>query len=241
MAAVAFAVVGYFGPTLFAGRGGPTPIPPLSSASAPSPESAFSILDRPREVPAVHFEDAEGRSLSLADFRGKVVLLNLWATWCGPCRREMPTLDRLQARLGGPEFEVLALSIDRAGIDVVRNFYREVGVERLAMYIDASGKAARALGALGLPTTLLIDQEGREIGRLIGPAEWDAAEMVAFLRRYLASKSGAVSPGAGTRSTRHPADRRVAARAPRGAARPKGLALPVTRLTTSPASNGGAS
>src|SRR3546814_11005009 len=89
---------------------------------------------------------------------------------CGPCREEMPTLDRLQERLGGPEFEVVALSIDRAGIGVVSEFYAEISVQHLAKYIDESGKAADELNALGLPTTLLIDREGREIGRQIGRA-----------------------------------------------------------------------
>jgi hypothetical protein len=97
----------------------------------------------------------------------------------------MPTLDRLQAQLGGPEFEVVALSIDRAGLEVVREFYDEIGIERLAMYIDSSGEAARDLGVLGLPTTLLVDRNGRELGRLIGPAEWDTPAMVAFIREYL--------------------------------------------------------
>src|SRR3546814_2217971 len=105
-----------------------------------------------------------------------MILLNIWATWCGPCREEMPTLDRLQARLGGPDFEVVALSIDRAGIAVVSEFYDEIRVQHLAEYIDESAKAAGQLNAVGLPTTLLIDREGQEIGRQVGPAEWDAHE-----------------------------------------------------------------
>src|SRR3546814_2020452 len=113
-----------------------------------------------------------------SDLRGKIVLLNIWATWCGPCREEMPTLDRLQARLGGPAFEVVALSIDRAGIGVVSEFYAEISVQHLAKHIDESGKAADELNALGLHTTLLIDPEGREIGRHVGPAAWDAPETI---------------------------------------------------------------
>lgn len=99
----------------------------------------------------------------------------------------MPTLDRLQDKLGGPGFEVVALSIDRAGIEEVTKFYAEVGVKHLAFYIDSSGKAARDLGTVGLPTTLLIDRKGREIGRLVGPAEWDAPEMIALIRNRIAS------------------------------------------------------
>jgi hypothetical protein len=97
----------------------------------------------------------------------------------------MPTLDRLQATLGGPDFQVVALSIDRKGLSAVREFYDELGLETLAIYVDETGEAQRALSVLGLPTTLLLDREGNEGGRLLGPAEWDSPEMVAFLRDYL--------------------------------------------------------
>jgi thiol-disulfide isomerase/thioredoxin len=140
------------------------------------------IHDAPKPVATIKFDDAQGRLRNLADFKGKVVLLNIWATWCGPCRKEMPALDRLQAELGGPNFEVVAVSIDRGGMDAVRKFFADVGVRNLAMYLDGSGQALRTLSALGLPTTLLIDHEGREIGRLIGPAEWDSPEMIEFVR-----------------------------------------------------------
>ncbi|WP_331374762.1 TlpA family protein disulfide reductase [Sinorhizobium chiapasense] len=142
----------------------------------------FVLSDVPRPVPEVQFTDGEGRPHTLADFRGKVVLLNVWATWCLPCRKEMPTLDRLQAALGGQNFEVVALSIDRQGAEAVRTFYSEIGVRNLALHVDASGRALSALAALGLPTTILIDAEGRELRRLMGPAEWDAPDMVAFLK-----------------------------------------------------------
>ena len=154
--------------------------------------SAFSMLETPRPLPELRFLDGVGKETTLAAFRGKAVLLNLWATWCVPCREEMPTLDRLQAELGGPGFEVVALSIDRAGLDVVRRFYAEIGVRHLAMYIDGSGEAARELNVLGLPTTLLVDREGREFKRLIGPAEWDAPEMVAFIRAQLSDERGSL-------------------------------------------------
>jgi thiol-disulfide isomerase/thioredoxin len=141
-------------------------------------------------MPEIQFEDGQGTTLSLADFRGKVVLLNIWATWCAPCRREMPTLDRLQAELGGPEFEVVALSIDRTGLPAVREFYQEIGLETLPIYLDPSGKSQRELRVLGIPTTLLLDQEGNETGRLAGPAEWDSPEMVRFIRSYVERGSG---------------------------------------------------
>jgi thiol-disulfide isomerase/thioredoxin len=153
-----------------------------SVAIAQSPLKNFVVHESPKPVPTIAFEDERGRHRSLADFRGKVVLLNIWATWCVPCRKEMPALDRLEGTLGGQTFEIVALSIDRGGMDVVRKFFAEIGIHNLAMYLDTSGKAARELGAVGLPTTLLIDRDGRETGRLIGPAEWDAPEMVGLVR-----------------------------------------------------------
>ena len=116
------------------------------------------------------------------------MLLNIWATWCGPCRAEMPTLDRLQARLGSDRFEVIALSIDRAGVGVVAEFFEEIGIEHLRIFIDESGGAARDLKVFGLPATLLIGRDGRELGRLVGPAEWDTPEMTAFLETLIANQ-----------------------------------------------------
>ena len=165
---------------------------PLAAAQEPPPN--FILHESSRSLPNIAFRDGDEGEVSLADFSGKIVLLNIWATWCSPCRREMPTLDRLQVELGGPAFEVVALSIDRKGASAVRSFYTEVGIRNLAIYIDSGGKSARALGMIGLPTTLLIDQDRREIGRLIGPAEWDTPEMVAFLRSRLPRKSGALTP-----------------------------------------------
>ncbi|MCB1908244.1 MAG: TlpA family protein disulfide reductase [Rhodocyclaceae bacterium] len=143
-------------------------------------------------LPEIRFQDARGNSRSLADFRGRVVLLNLWATWCVPCRKEMPSLDRLQAQLGGPAFEVVALSIDKSP-QAVREFYREYGIRKLALYIDPSAEVTSTLGAVGIPTTLLVDGDGRERWRRVGPAEWDAPEEVARIREYI--QAGARSGG----------------------------------------------
>lgn len=166
---------------------------PLSAADVPQ---KFALHPAPKSLPEIQLQDSEGKTLTLADFRGKLVLLNLWATWCLPCRHEMPTLDRLQAELGGPDFQVLALSMDRGGLEAIAKFYDEVGVKHLAMYLDSSMEAASILGAVGLPTTLLIDREGREIGRLVGPAEWDSPDMVTFIRSYLPKQSGLGEPAA---------------------------------------------
>jgi thiol-disulfide isomerase/thioredoxin len=157
------------------------------------PPKNFVMHDAPKPVAAIKFDDAQGQSRNLADFKGKVVLLNIWATWCVPCRKEMPALDRLQAALGGPDFEVVALSIDRGGMDAERKFFADIGIGNLAMYLDSSGQALRQLGAVGLPMTLLIERDGREIGRLIGSAEWDSPKMVEFVRCVVARSDAARS------------------------------------------------
>lgn len=144
-----------------------------------------------RPVPDLNFADGQGRPTSLAAFRGRTVLLNVWATWCMPCREEMPTLDRLQATLGGPGFEVVALSIDKGGLPVVHAFYQSLGIRFLKLYLDADGEATAGLVATGIPLTLLIDTEGREIGRKLGPAAWDDAAMVAQLRSHVVGNAPA--------------------------------------------------
>lgn len=152
-----------------------------------APARSFVMHEAPRPLPEIKFEDGNAEALTLADLRGRTVLLNIWATWCVPCREEMPTLDALEAELGGPAFEVVPLSVDRAGPEVVRRFYAEIGIEHLGLYIDASMRASFDLQAPGLPTTLLIDSDGQELGRLVGPAEWDTPEMIAFLKNHLTS------------------------------------------------------
>lgn len=143
-------------------------------------EQRFLRWTTPRKIPEFTFVDDTGKTISLANFRGRVVLLNVWATWCPPCREEMPSLDRLNAERGGPSFEVVALSIDR-DIALVAPFYREIGVKTLKGYFDPNARASAALGAFAVPATLLIDQQGREVGRALGPAEWDSAEVKALI------------------------------------------------------------
>jgi thiol-disulfide isomerase/thioredoxin len=158
-------------------------------ATAQDPSQHFLRYNQPMTLPEIRFEDGQGRAVTLANFKGKVVLLNIWATWCAPCRREMPTLDRLQVRLGGPDFEVVALSIDRQGIKIVEQFYKELKINHLAMYIDTSGKIGRDLNVRGLPTSLLIDRSGRELAWMIGPADWDSPASIAFIRPYLSKQT----------------------------------------------------
>lgn len=151
---------------------------------------ALQILKKPRPLPPIAFSDAAGHRLSLVDFRGRAVLLNLWATWCVPCRKEMPALDRLEAKLGGPGFIVVPLAIDGAEASAVARFYRAVGVKRLATYLAGSRDLSSRLGVPGVPTSFLIDPEGREVARKIGPADWDSAQMIALVRRYLPARAG---------------------------------------------------
>jgi len=160
----------------------------MAPARAEEAPQNLVLYGAPKPVPDLGFEDGSRKALRLADFRGRVVLLNLWATWCLPCRKEMPTLDHLQAQLGGSAFEVVAVSVDRGGMKVVDPFLREIGIAHLAKYLDPSGEVLGRLGAFGLPTTLLIDRQGQELGRLVGPAEWDRADMVDFLRKMIARK-----------------------------------------------------
>jgi thiol-disulfide isomerase/thioredoxin len=147
--------------------------------------AAFVFRKEPEALPAIKFQDAEGRERTLTDWRGKVVLLNLWATWCLPCRKEMPSLDRLQKELGSDKFEVVALSVDRKGVEASKKFLNETKVERLSLYVDASARAISELRVVGLPATLLLDGQGREIGRLLGPAEWDSEDAKRLIRSVL--------------------------------------------------------
>lgn len=146
---------------------------------------AFVYKDAPQPLSEVNFVDAAGVPKTLADFRGRVILLNLWATWCAPCREEMPSLDRLQAELGSDKFEVVALAVDRTGAVAAQKFLDETKVTHLKLYVDATTRAGSALKAIGMPTTILIDAEGREIGRLPGPAEWDSEPAKALVRTAL--------------------------------------------------------
>lgn len=139
----------------------------------------------PRVLPALEFVDGAGKPRTLSDFRGRTVLLNVWATWCPPCREEMPSLDRLQKALGGPRFEVVALSLDAGGAEEVKRFYREMGITSLAIYVDPGMRATAKLATPGVPTTLLIDAQGRELGRHAGPAQWDGEEAVRVISRHV--------------------------------------------------------
>jgi thiol-disulfide isomerase/thioredoxin len=178
LAIVGFAVLGLAAAAAYrefapAGKG-------AESASIPD------VARAPRPLPDVRFLDGAGAPRSLADFPGRVVLLNVWATWCAPCREEMPALDRLQASLGGPGFEVVALSLDRGGAQMVKRFYEELGLRALGIYVDEDGEALSKLGAAGIPLTLLVDRDGREQWRVLGPRNWDQPAEANRIRSHLA-------------------------------------------------------
>ncbi|WP_376087124.1 TlpA family protein disulfide reductase [Roseomonas sp. CCTCC AB2023176] len=161
---------------------------------APGPSRAAAPAGRlresePREVPAIAFTDAAGARTDLSAFAGKGVLLNLWATWCAPCVAEMPALDRAATALEPEGIVVLPLSSDRGGKGQVEPFYGRVGIRHLGIWLDERAAATRALGARGLPTTILIGRDGRERARLEGAAEWDSAEMLDAVRRLCGAGS----------------------------------------------------
>lgn len=155
------------------------------AASACTPESEALALveptDPPKPLPDVSVVDAQGRELALADLAGSGVVLNFWATWCAPCVREMPALDGLHASLAEAGIEVLAVSEDIAGFKAIRQFYEVNNIENLEMLHDPENQLQRALGLRGLPTTLLIDPEGREVARIEGAAPFEEEEMRAFI------------------------------------------------------------
>jgi thiol-disulfide isomerase/thioredoxin len=151
--------------------------------------AAVATPSSPRPLPPLTFKDAAGADVGLEKFRGKVVLLNLWATWCAPCRKEMPALDRLQAEEGGTSFEVLPVSLDFGGPDKPQKFLKDIGAERLPFFHDPAGKVLPALKSVGrgtgLPTTLIIDRAGCEIGYLPGPAEWASEDAKGLIKAAL--------------------------------------------------------
>jgi len=145
----------------------------------------YHPLHPPKPVPLTPFFENGDIERTIADYKGKVVVMNFWAKWCAPCLREMPSLDRLQAKMKDQGVEVLALSLDRKGAKDVVPYFKTAIIKNLAVLIDKGRKVARSLGVKGLPTTVIIDKQGREVGRLEGPAEWDSNEVISLLKTHL--------------------------------------------------------
>ena len=152
--------------------------------------AALAPAKAPIRVADLSFRDGSGRERKLAEWQGRVVLLNLWATWCVPCRKEMPALDALQKKLGGPDFEVVAVNIDTRDADKPKAWLKEIGVTQLGYYADPSAKIFQDLKAagraFGMPTTLLVDAQGCELASLAGPAEWASEDAVKLVSAALA-------------------------------------------------------
>ena len=152
--------------------------------------TAFVVRPEPTALHDFTFEKPDGGVISAADLKGKVVLLNIWATWCVPCREEMPQLNALQSELGGEGFEVVALNIDKGGPEKAKKFLAETGATDLAAYYDPTGKLFAKLKAVGMPTTLLIDADGKEMGRLVGPANWASPEAKVLVQAAIGAANG---------------------------------------------------
>jgi len=158
-------------------------------ASEPPPVSGwmeqFSFTQPPRPAPQTPFQVGDGTEITLGDFEGRVLLVNFWATWCAPCIRELPSLDKLQLKLGGEGLLVLAVSQDRGGAAVAAPFLKKLDIYRLGLFLDPKMKLGRAFGVRALPWTILIGRDGKMVGQLPGYAEWDSDEGVALIRHYL--------------------------------------------------------
>lgn len=144
---------------------------------------AMQIIEPPKKAPDIRFTASDGASRTLVDFVGKGVVLNLWATWCGPCIAELPSLDALAGSLAADDIAVVALSSDRGGAPEVESYYKAHGIAHLGIWIDPDGAVMHALGALGIPTTLILDRQGRERARLEGGIDWAGKDAAAMIRK----------------------------------------------------------
>ena len=148
--------------------------------------AAVNVAKSPLRVPDLAFQDASGKPLTLQNFRGRTVLLNLWATWCVPCRKEMPTLDALEDKLGGPDFQVVAINIDTRDPQKPKTFLKDIGIKKLAYYADPTAHTFQDLKeigrAFGMPTTMLLNRQGCELGTIAGPADWASGDAVKLIQ-----------------------------------------------------------
>jgi thiol-disulfide isomerase/thioredoxin len=184
-----FAVVGV--QTLYKKEGRESKVVSEKTAQGPNAETGQSLQNfvthpSPKAIASFALQKADKTPLSLAAYEGELLVVNFWATWCAPCRKEMPQLDALAKRYADKNVRVIALSVDRGGAKKPEAFLNELGISKLTRAYDPSYKSARAAKLIGLPTTLLVSPEGLEIGRLAGEADWDSAPVHALLDAYLA-------------------------------------------------------
>ncbi|PHZ84375.1 TlpA family protein disulfide reductase [Paremcibacter congregatus] len=149
-------------------------------------KALFSVYGNRPDTPAIKIQDEQGNSLTLADLKGQSLLVNFWATWCVPCREEMPELEALQKERGNQDFKVIIVSVDRGGLDASRKFLDDIGVEQLTLYYDEKGILARKMKAIGYPSTILINKAGQQFGLLTGPAHWNSPSAHALIDRLIA-------------------------------------------------------
>jgi thiol-disulfide isomerase/thioredoxin len=143
-------------------------------------------LSAPQEIPDVAVTSLDGKEMRFSEHEGKVVLLNFWATWCAPCKEEMPALERLETRLGGDDFAVIPVATGRQSTASIEKFFTEADINALPIWLDPKSELARGVGVAGLPATLILDRDGKERGRLVGPAEWDGEHAVALIEAIIA-------------------------------------------------------
>jgi thiol-disulfide isomerase/thioredoxin len=163
-------------------------IPLLARSLFPDrlPDAMPALHAQPLAVPAITMTDGAGGTVTLERFRGAFVLLNVWATWCVPCKQEMPSLNALAAHFPAKDLLIVPVSIDTSGAVRVRGYYKEFALDKLPVYLDPSSDAMHALGVIGVPTTLLIDREGREIARQVGPLQWDSQAVIDGMTKIIA-------------------------------------------------------
>jgi thiol-disulfide isomerase/thioredoxin len=160
----------------------------LSKSLATGKMAALLIPPQRKDIAAFTFTNAKNETIDLGKWKGRVVLLNLWAIWCTPCRKEMPELAALQKQMGGPDFEVLPLSVDRKGIEASQAFLKDIAAENLTAYSDVEATSLAALQGPGLPITVIVDRNGKEAARLIGPADWASPEAQAVIKALIDEK-----------------------------------------------------
>ena len=197
IAALGLAGLALYGSGLLGGNGvsgvapcaGSAPTLPRVSAASRGEVAAMQAPARPRPGPDIRFKGPDGAETSLADMRGRVLLVNLWATWCAPCKAEMPALDRLQGAMGGPDFSVVAINVDTRNLDKPAEWLKQAGIQHLPFYADPGGRVLPVFQhdaeSAGLPTTMLIDGAGCTVGVMKGAADWSSPDGLALIRAAL--------------------------------------------------------